>query len=59
VTGKELVRLLEKNGWVVVRINGSHHIMKKESQIESVPVHGAQDVPLGTLRGILKRTGLE
>lgn len=26
---KDLLRLLKKNGWAVVRINGSHHVLQK------------------------------
>jgi len=29
LSGKELARKLEKNGWVLLRINGSHHIYGK------------------------------
>lgn len=37
--GKELVKLLQKNGWVVDRIHGSHYIMKKDNETEIIPVH--------------------
>lgn len=34
-------RLLERAGWKLVRINGSHHIFEKPGKgIFSVPVHG-------------------
>ncbi|HEX7414595.1 MAG TPA: type II toxin-antitoxin system HicA family toxin, partial [Bacteroidia bacterium] len=29
VSGKELCKIIEKKGWVLKRINGSHHIYKK------------------------------
>lgn len=48
---------MKQNGWVVKRINGSHHVMQKGNQIEVVPVHG-KDVPTGLLNKILKSTGL-
>lgn len=54
---KDLLKLMKQNGWVVKRINGSHHVMQKGNQIEVVPVHG-KDVPTGLLNKILKRTGL-
>ena len=56
--GKELVNLLKQNGWTVDRINGSHHIMKKDNQIEVIPVHNT-DIPIGLLNTILKRTGIK
>ena len=32
MTGKELVKLLKKNGWRLDRVNGSHHVMKKDGK---------------------------
>lgn len=60
VSGKELVRLLERAGWTLVRINGSHHILTKAGFREriSVPVHGNRPVKLGLLRSIMKIAGL-
>ncbi|MFR8875020.1 MAG: type II toxin-antitoxin system HicA family toxin [Peptococcus niger] len=55
---KDLLKLMKKNGWTVVRIQGSHHILQKGSQIETLPIHG-KDVPTGLLNAILKRTGLK
>ena len=45
---KDLLKLLKQNGWEVKRIHGSHHILEKDGQIETVPVHG-KDVPTGLL----------
>lgn len=55
---KDLLKLLKQNGWTEVRIHGSHHILVKGSQTETIPVHG-KDVPKGLLNAILKRTGLK
>ena len=55
---KDLLKLLEKNGWVEERIKGSHHVMKKDGKTEIIPVH-RKDVPTGLLKTILKRTGLK
>ncbi len=30
LTGKELCKILEENGWILKRIQGSHHLYKKE-----------------------------
>ena len=54
---KDLLRLLKKNGWTVVRINGSQHVLQKGEQTTVVPIHG-RDVPTGLLNQILKETGL-
>lgn len=55
---KDLLRLLKQNGWTVVRINGSHHVLQKEGQTTVIPIHG-RDVPTGLLNQILKETGLK
>lgn len=55
---KDLLKLLQKNGWKIERIRGSHHILIKGDKTEIVPVHG-RDVPIGLLKAILKRTGLK
>lgn len=56
--GKELVKKLEKNGWILDRIKGSHHVMKKDGKTVVVPVHNT-DVQKGLLKAILKDMGLE
>ena len=53
-TGKEFVRFLERQGFVCVRITGSHHYMEKGSLHSSVPVHSNDTLKMGTLRGILR-----
>ena len=55
---KDLLKLLQKNGWKRERIRGSHHVLIKGDKTEIVPVHG-RDVPIGLLNAILKRTGLK
>jgi predicted RNA binding protein YcfA (HicA-like mRNA interferase family) len=56
--GLRVVRALEKTGFEVVRIRGSHHVLRHpDGRGTSVPVHGNQEVRIGTLRGILG-TGL-
>lgn len=55
---KDLLKLLIKNGWEIKRIQGSHHVLQKDEQIEVVPIHG-KDVPTGLLNKILKRAGLK
>jgi predicted RNA binding protein YcfA (HicA-like mRNA interferase family) len=59
MTGKELLRLLEGNGWKLDRISGSHHIMVKESKTLSVPVHGNKDLGKGLLTKLMKTGGLK
>jgi predicted RNA binding protein YcfA (HicA-like mRNA interferase family) len=59
---RELIRLLERNGWRVVRVSGSHHHFAKEGErnIVTVPVHAfGRDVPPGLLYSILKVAGIK
>ena len=55
---KDLLKLLKKNGWDIVRIHGSHHVLQKNGKTTVVPLHG-RDVPIGLLHQILKETGLK
>lgn len=55
---KDLLKLFLKNGWELVRVQGSHHIVKKGDKLESIPIHG-KDVPTGLLNKILKRAELK
>ncbi|WP_332461305.1 type II toxin-antitoxin system HicA family toxin, partial [Leptospira chreensis] len=32
MTGKELIKVLKKDGWELDRITGSHHILKKKDK---------------------------
>ena len=55
VPGLRVVRALEKAGFEVTRIRGSHYVMRHvDGRGTSVPVHGNQEVRAGTLGGILR-----
>jgi predicted RNA binding protein YcfA (HicA-like mRNA interferase family) len=49
-----MVRFLEQQGFTVVRVRGSHHIMARGAQRTSVPAHGNDILKIGTLKGILR-----
>lgn len=59
VTPKELIRVLEKKGWHLDRVRGSHHIMVHPTFRRAVPVpmHN-RDLKAGTLNGILRSAGI-
>jgi len=59
MSGKDCVKLLKKNGWIVDRIQGSHHIMFKNGMSIPVPIHDNADLAPGTLHSILKKAGLK
>ena len=61
ISGKAAVDALQRSGFRVDRISGSHHVMRRPGVAGAkviVPVHGAHDLPPGTLRSILKQAGL-
>jgi predicted RNA binding protein YcfA (HicA-like mRNA interferase family) len=56
VSGKEFTKILERNGWALLRINGSHHIDGKSGSVAriSIPVHVNASLKTGLLRNIMK-----
>ncbi len=60
VSGKALCKIVERNGWTLKRVSGSHHIYAQEgiSVILSIPVHSNRDLPAGTLKSIMNNAGL-
>ena len=47
VSGKRFCKAIERRGWILLRINGSHHIFGRPDSpsILPVPVHGNDDLP--------------
>ncbi|MFW6367068.1 MAG: type II toxin-antitoxin system HicA family toxin [bacterium] len=60
ISGKEMSLLLEKKGWTLARVTGSHHIFTLPgSKLRiTVPVHGNRDLKVGLQRSILKLAGI-
>ena len=60
VSGKKLIRVTERRGWTLLRINGSHHIFGRAGSIVrlSIPVHGNTPLKLGLLKHLLNQAGL-
>jgi predicted RNA binding protein YcfA (HicA-like mRNA interferase family) len=60
VSGKELCKILERHGWLLMRVNGSHHIYAKPGLPTrlSVPVHRNAPLKVGLMRNLLKHAGL-
>lgn len=56
ISGKDFIRLLQKRGWLLKRINGSHHIFTKAGHRERIviPVHGNQPLKIGLLKHQMK-----
>jgi len=60
VSGKQFCKALERNGWILLRINASHHIYGRPDVpvILPVPVHGNRDLATGTQRALMRLAGL-
>lgn len=60
LTPKDMVKLLEKNGFIKISQKGSHLKMKNEQtgKIVIIPMH-AKDIPSGTEKSIMKQAGLK
>ena len=61
VSGKDLGRVIERPGWLLARISGSHHIYTMDGRRERivVPVHGNKPLKIGLLRSLMKIADLE
>lgn len=55
MSGKELLRLYEIDGWRVLRQRGSHVIVGKGNKRETIPMH--RELKKGLERSLLKRIG--
>ncbi len=59
VSGKAFCRALERQGWTLRRVNGSHHVYEdRDGTIASVPVHANRDLRPGTQRGLMRQADL-
>lgn len=54
---RDLVKLLEDDGWYLARTRGSHRQFKHKRKAGVVTVHGhpSEDIPPGTLNNIYKQ----
>ena len=60
ISGKEFAKKIEKNGWQLLHVNGSHYIYGKPNNSAriSVPIHSNQSLKPGLLRHFLKVANL-
>ena len=58
---KDLIKVLEEDGWFLAKTRGSHRQFKHPSKIGKVTVAGkpSVEVPPGTLNAVLKQAGLK
>jgi predicted RNA binding protein YcfA (HicA-like mRNA interferase family) len=55
-SGREFARLVERRGWRLLRVSGSHHIYGKTGSVVrlSIPIHGNSPLKIGLLRHLAK-----
>ena len=55
VQGSDLLKALQRNGFEVVRIRGSHHFVKHpDGRGTAIPVHSGETIGPGLLSKILR-----
>ena len=59
MNSRELIKQVEADGWVLVRVTGSHHHFKHPTKAGLVTIpNPKKDLPVGTSRSILKQAAL-
>lgn len=58
---KELIKLMESDGWYLVKTSGSHRQFKHLAKKGRVTVSGklSKDMPVGTEKSVLKQAQLD
>jgi predicted RNA binding protein YcfA (HicA-like mRNA interferase family) len=61
LSGRDFARLIERRGWQLLRVGGSHHVYGKPGSIVrlSVPIHGNRPLKTGLLRHLAKLAEVE
>ena len=60
MTGAEVIRALERGGFIVVRIRGSHHFLRHADGLTTVvPAHSGETIGPGLMSKILRDCGLD
>ncbi len=59
LSGREIVRGLERLGWEVVRRRGSHIVLVRQGHIATLSVPDHREVARGTLRALIARADLK
>jgi predicted RNA binding protein YcfA (HicA-like mRNA interferase family) len=60
ISGRDFARLVERRGWRLLRISGSHHIYGRANSVVrlSIPIHGSRPLKIGLLRHLAKLADL-
>lgn len=58
LSGRDVVRVFERFGWHIARQRGSHIILVKPDHIATLSVPDHKEIAKGTLRSLIRATGL-
>lgn len=60
MSSRELIKLIQKDGWYLVRVKGSHHQFRHpvKKGLVTIP-HPKKDFPKRTVNSILEQAGLK
>ncbi len=58
---KQLIQMIERDGWFLVRVKGSHRQYHHQQKPGTVTIAGklSHDMATGTAKSILKQSGLD
>lgn len=57
---RDLIALLEADGWQLVRVKGSHHQFRKEGNPHLITIsHPTKDMTIGQLKDAQRKSGLK
>jgi predicted RNA binding protein YcfA (HicA-like mRNA interferase family) len=61
VSGRELAQIIQRRGWTLARVHGSHHVFTMAGRRERIviPIHGNQPLKRGLLRSLMKIAELQ
>lgn len=56
ISAREFAKVIERRGWSLLRVAGSHHIYGKTGSVVrlSIPIHGKRPLKLGLQRHLMK-----
>ncbi len=60
ISGREVIAILAANGFIEVRQRGSHVVIQRRSETATttIPVPDHRQLAIGTLRSIIRQSGL-
>ncbi|NBB80068.1 MAG: addiction module toxin, HicA family [Verrucomicrobia bacterium] len=58
LSGKDVVKAFERDGWTKARQRGSHVILVKDGSMSTLSVPNHKEVAKGTLRSLIRASGL-